>query len=259
LNGLKKSHAEILAFIGYVLESKGIPKELKGLAVIESSLDNRTVSSAGAVGPWQFMPTTGREYGLCVNGSVDERYDIYKSTYAVTKMLKQLYAHYRDWDLVVAAFNCGAGHVDRAIAQSGSREFDKLQYYLPAESRNHVKKFIGTSYVMDGKILSGATSAPVPDRDTSRPDSASLAKSKLSFEYAQAGISLEKIAEKLDISLDNLKKWNASYGLSMEEHGYAWLVLPVDKVADFLFYKNEILQASLEKDDGSEKQTSQAK
>jgi len=132
-----------------VLVQYGLPSQLKYLAVIESGLKSNTVSWAGAVGPWQFMPATAKYYGLHVTPSVDERTDYVKSTHAAAKYLRDLYAVFQDWLLVVAAYNGGEGTVRRAIQKSQSNDFWKLQYHLPAESMNHVKKFIATHYIFE--------------------------------------------------------------------------------------------------------------
>jgi len=134
-----------------ILELHGVPGEMKYLAVIESYLKSSAVSWVGAVGPWQFMPATGRGNGLRVDRFVDERTDYYKSTHAAAHYLTYLFNIYRDWLLVIAAYNGGPGNVDAAIRKSGSRDFWALQNYLPAESRNHVKKFIATHYIMEGQ------------------------------------------------------------------------------------------------------------
>ena len=132
-----------------ILTKHGLPKELKYLAVVESQLKNNARSWAGAVGPWQFMPSTARTLGLKVGRKIDERRDIYKSTHAASRYLTTLYSIYGDWLLVIAAYNGGPGKVNSAIRRSGSRDFWSLQKYLPAESRNHVKKFIATHYIME--------------------------------------------------------------------------------------------------------------
>ena len=93
---LKNKNQDVLNFIEYVLIKNGIPKQLKNLAIIESSLNSKTVSSVGATGPWQFMPSTAQQYGLIINNTIDERYDMYKSTYAAAKYLKQLYQRYKN-------------------------------------------------------------------------------------------------------------------------------------------------------------------
>src|SRR5688572_11332646 len=134
-----------------ILAQHGLPVELKYLSVIESALKTYAVSWAGAVGPWQFMPATARTLGLRVSKRVDERTDFHKSTHAAAKYLTDLYGLYGDWLLVIAAYNGGPGRVDAAIRKARSRNFWDLQYYLPTESRNHVKKFIATHYIMEGE------------------------------------------------------------------------------------------------------------
>lgn len=134
-----------------ILVSHKLPKELKYLAVIESRLHTSAVSWAGAVGPWQLMPGTARILGLKVTRKTDERTNYIKSTHAAARYLNDLYDQFGDWLLVIAAYNGGPGNVLKAIRKSGSRNFWDLQYYLPAESRNHVKKFIGTHYIFEGQ------------------------------------------------------------------------------------------------------------
>jgi membrane-bound lytic murein transglycosylase D len=132
-----------------ILSSYGIPVQLKYLSVIESSLKSGTVSWAGAVGPWQIMTDAAREHGLRT-GYYDDRLDYIKSTNAAAQILKELYSTYGDWLLVIAAYNCGSGSVNRAIAKGHSKNFWNIQYYLPGETRNHVKKFIATHYYFEG-------------------------------------------------------------------------------------------------------------
>ncbi|HSU26852.1 MAG TPA: lytic transglycosylase domain-containing protein [Chitinophagaceae bacterium] len=132
-----------------ILTQHGLPKELKYLAVIESHLKASVRSWAGAVGPWQFMPNTARNFGLRVGRTYDERTDYFKSTHAASRYLTQLFALYGDWLLVIAAYNGGPGNVNYAIKKSGSHDFWSLEKYLPLESRNHVKKFIATHYIME--------------------------------------------------------------------------------------------------------------
>ena len=135
--------------IDNILSQYGLPKELKYLAVIESDLKPWATSWVGAKGPWQFMSYTAKDYGLTVNSYVDDRTDYYKSTHAAARYLLSLYKDLKDWLLVIAAYNGGPGRVYSAIRQSGSRNFWALQYFLPTESRNHVKKFIATHYIME--------------------------------------------------------------------------------------------------------------
>jgi membrane-bound lytic murein transglycosylase D len=132
-----------------ILVQYDLPVELKYLAVIESDLKSSAVSRVGAAGPWQLMPGTARELGLHVSRKWDERKHYAKSTVAAAKYLRDLYGYYNDWLLVIAAYNAGPLIVDRAIRRSGSRNFWKLQYFLPAETRGHVKRFISTHYFFE--------------------------------------------------------------------------------------------------------------
>ena len=134
-----------------VLEKHGLPEELKYLAVIESQLKPSATSRVGAAGMWQLMPKTARFLGLKVTGKTDERRYAYKSSIAAAKYLNDLYKQYDDWLLVIAAYNSGPGYVNKAIKKAGSREFWKIQYFLPKETRMHVKKFIATHYYYEEK------------------------------------------------------------------------------------------------------------
>ncbi len=137
--------------IDSVFNRYGLPVELKYLAVIESELKPSALSRVGARGPWQLMPGTAQILGLKITRQYDERTNIYKSTRAAAKYLKDLYAQFDDWLLVLAAYNGGPKPVYTAIRKSGSKNFWALQNYLPAESREHVKKFIATHYYFEGR------------------------------------------------------------------------------------------------------------
>jgi membrane-bound lytic murein transglycosylase D len=132
-----------------VFSDHGVPEEMKYLAVIESGMSHTARSRVGAVGMWQFMSSTARIFGLSVGKKVDERKDVYKSTVAAAKYLKELHTQFGDWLLVVAAYNCGPGNLMRAQRISGRSDFWGIQNFLPAESRNHVYKFIATGYILD--------------------------------------------------------------------------------------------------------------
>ena len=127
-----------------------IPNEMKYMSIIESALNPRAYSRTRAVGLWQFMFGTGRLYGLTVNSLVDDRRDPIKSTYAAARFVKDLYSIYNDWILVIAAYNCGPGNVNKAIRRSGGkRNYWDIYYYLPRETRGHVPAFIAATYVMN--------------------------------------------------------------------------------------------------------------
>jgi len=151
LAGVKKRSRVPFYIIDSVFTRYGLPVELKYLAVIESELKPTATSHVGARGPWQLMPGTAHILGLKVNRQCDERSNYYKSTIAAAKYLRDLYALFDDWLLVLAAYNGGPKPIYTAIHKSGSRNFWLLQKYLPAESREHVKKFIATHYYFEGR------------------------------------------------------------------------------------------------------------
>lgn len=125
-----------------------LPKELKYLPIIESGLKPTAESPVGAAGLWQFMPYTARQYGLKVNEMVDERKDAYKSTEAAAKMMAELYAQFNDWALVLAAYNCGAGRVKKAIrAAGGAYDFWAIRSFLPVQTQKYVPTFVAAAYV----------------------------------------------------------------------------------------------------------------
>jgi membrane-bound lytic murein transglycosylase D len=150
LEGVKQKSSSSFGLIDSILAQYDLPVELKYLAVVESELNPKAVSRVGAAGPWQLMPGTAKVLGLKITKKYDERKNLKKSTKAAALYLRDLYAQYEDWLLVLAAYNCGPRHVNNAIRKSGSRNFWKLQYYLPAESRGHVKKYIATHYYFEG-------------------------------------------------------------------------------------------------------------
>ena len=126
-----------------------VPLELKYLAVVESALNPNAKSRAGAVGLWQFMYRTGLLYDLNVTSYVDDRRDPYKSTEAAARHMRDLYDIYNDWALVLAAYNAGAGRINRAVLNSGGKtNYWEILHYLPAETRNYVPAFIAVSYIM---------------------------------------------------------------------------------------------------------------
>jgi len=147
---IKETKSNYFNIIDKIFQSHNIPVELKYMAVVESKLKTNAVSGVGAVGLWQFMPTTAKTYGLKITSKYDERQNLWKSTDAAAKYLKLLYGYFEDWLLVVAAYNGGPGTVFNAIKKSGSRNFWKLQYFLPKETRLHVKRFIATHYYFEG-------------------------------------------------------------------------------------------------------------
>lgn len=147
---IKAKKGAVLSLIDDVFTGQQVPKELKYLAVVESKLDSRINSTAGAAGLWQFMPVPAKSFGLRINGKQDDRRNDYKSTVAAAKCLLYLNGIFDDWLLTLAAYNSGPGKVLSAIRKSGSRNYWVLEKYLPAETRKHVKKFISVHYHFEG-------------------------------------------------------------------------------------------------------------
>jgi len=241
-----------------VFRDNGIPEEMKYLAVIESSFNTNARSRVGAVGAWQFMAGTARIFGLSVGKKIDERKDFYKSTLAAAQFLNQLYAQFDDWLLVVAAYNCGAGGVQRAIKASGRTDFWGMQYFLPAESRNHVYKFIATGYILDkfnnffGVSEDNTITVNVPVADNL---SAPVARGPLTeeeiFNTVEINVTgkyrLEAIAKKLDMNVAELDRFNPGFSKAMAsaENNYD-LRIPKEKMKQFMAEKNEMLKESVQ-------------
>ena len=239
--------------IDAVLTYHGLPKELKYLAVIESYLKTYAVSWAGAVGPWQFMPATGRRFGLKVNAYVDERTDYYKSTHAAAKYLSELFNLYNDWLLVIAAYNGGPGNVNAAIRKSKSKNFWDLQHYLPAESRDHVKKFIATHYIMEGD--GGITTLTKDEAETLKqasdknPAAKNLSPDEMNNSKVQAisgRYNSLVITKYITFSITEFNRYNPDFDKLITHNGKYELRLPSDKMELFMSKRYEILNESLQ-------------
>ncbi|MEO5593010.1 MAG: lytic transglycosylase domain-containing protein [Chitinophagaceae bacterium] len=237
-----------------ILISYKLPKELKYLAVIESRLHTSAVSWAGAVGPWQLMPATARVLGLKVNHKTDERTNYIKSTRAAARYLNDLYDQFGDWLLVIAAYNGGPGNVQKAIRKSGSRNFWDLQYYLPAESRNHVKKFIGTHYIFEGQ--GGLTTLTKKETDENyglngtyifnrRLTAAELEEAKsqtISGKYYSTVIGKNIVMEMTDFN-----RYNPDFDKVMASANSTYEIkLPAEKLELFNANKYQILNESIQ-------------
>jgi len=150
LGKTKGKNASNLKIMDAMFEKHSLPVELKYLSFVESGWKLNAGSWAGAVGPWALMPVAAKEYGLKISGKKDERLDYAKSTKAAAALLTDLFNEYGDWLLVIAAYNCGPGGIQKAIKKSGSRNYWILQNFLPEETRKHVKKFIAVHYYFEG-------------------------------------------------------------------------------------------------------------
>lgn len=131
------------------LNQYGLPKELKYLAVVESNLNPRATSSAGAKGLWQFMPATGKEYGLFQNQYVNTFYDPVASSDAAARYLRDLYNEFKDWNLVLSAYNCGQGRIRSLIQKHKTSNYWRLRPYMPKETQAYVPTFITINYIFN--------------------------------------------------------------------------------------------------------------
>ena len=240
-----------------ILNANGVPVELKYLSVIESHLSANLISWAGAVGPWQIMPEEAARLGL-KTVPIDERTDYHKSTQAAATILKELYVQFSDWLLVVAAYNGGAGRVKQAIQRKGSKDFWQIEYELPLETRNHVKKFIATYYVFEGEdaIASDDIGKAKASDDIGKAKGASLTKAKkgtsdvLQIDFKEVVVSgryrINIIAGYLKISEKELSVLNPKFDYTVSTGKSYSLKLPKDVLEIFEAHKNDILQASLQ-------------
>lgn len=224
-----------------VLNRYHLPPSLKYLAVIESDLKSTALSSAGAVGPWQFMPGTAKDLGLIVTATRDDRMDLYKSTHAAAKFLSRLYEQLGDWLLVVAAYNGGPARVEKIIATKQSRDFWMIQQYLPAESRNHVKKFIATHYIFErnGSETTGIKKANEKLPVLTAEELASTDTLTISGRYAS-----QVITKNLAIDLIQFNKWNPDFDNKVSIGNYP-IRLPKEKINLFNQKRNQIAQESI--------------
>jgi membrane-bound lytic murein transglycosylase D len=241
--------------IDNVLTQYGLPRELKYVAVIESNLKTGATSWVGAAGPWQFMPATGRQYGLVVNGYMDERRDYVKSTHAAARYLLNSFKVYHDWLLAIASYNCGVGNVNKAIRKSGSKNFWALQYYLPAESRTYVKKFIATHYIMEGAggvttqgSGGGFVSNPTMGNGVGgiNPFEIRPSLTEAEFDAAETQTISGKfnsmvITKNLAMEITLFNRYNPGFDDMMSTHGNYDLRLPADKMQLFIANKYAIL------------------
>jgi membrane-bound lytic murein transglycosylase D len=214
------------------LESYGLPLELKYLPVIESGLNPFAVSRVGATGLWQFMLSTAKHYNLTVNSLVDERRDPVKASYAAAEYIKDLYKIYGDWNLVIAAYNCGPDKINKAIHRAkGEKDYWQIYPYLPRETRGYVPAFIAANYVMnyycDHNICPMLTDLP----------------SKTDTVMVNQDIHFDQISHVIGIPNDQLSELNPQYrhNLVNGSAGQASLRLPYTYVTKFIDNENSIL------------------
>lgn len=213
------------------LDRYDLPNELKYLPIIESALKPSAVSRAGAAGLWQFMQKTAKLYGLKSNSLIDERRDPIKSTHAAARYLKELYAMYGDWNLVIAAYNCGPGNVNKAIHRSGgSTDYWTIYNHLPRETRGYVPAFIAANYIMNYYCLHG-----ISPMDSELP----MATDTL---LISRDVHFGQISDLCKLDIEVVRALNPQYkkdmvpGNSLE----CILRLPYEAVATFIDYGDSI-------------------
>ena len=204
----------------------GLPVELRALAVVESALVATAVSRVGATGLWQFMPPTGKAYGLEINSMVDERYDPVKSTKAACKHLKYLYDLYNDWSLALAAYNCGQGNVNKALARAGGnpQSFWDVYWFLPSETRGYVPAFIAASYAYVYHQAHNITSAEPP------------LPIAVDTVHVSRLMHLGQVSSTIDVPNETLKMLNPQYKLEIipaTTKPYT-LVLPANRLTEYV-------------------------
>lgn len=218
------------------LESYGLPLELKYLPVIESALNPNAVSRVGATGLWQFMLHTGKQYGLEINSMVDERRDPVKASYAAAHYLSDLYKIFGDWNLVIAAYNCGPQGINKAIHRAkGLTDYWDIYPYLPKETRGYVPAFIAANYIMnyycDHNICPMVAELPA----------------KSDTIMVNRDIHFEQIAKVLNIDIETLKDLNPQYRRNIVNGSSkpSSLRLPAMAIASFIDQQDSIYSCTV--------------
>ncbi|MFN3967433.1 LysM peptidoglycan-binding domain-containing protein [Flavobacterium sp.] len=215
------------------LAAQNIPLEIKYLSVVESALNPRAVSRVGATGLWQFMYQTGKQYGLKVDTYVDERSDPLKASNAATQYMKNMYAIFGDWDLVLASYNTGPGNVAKAIRRSGGKQnYWNIRPFLHKETQGYVPAFLATMYIFEYHKEHGI-----------KPDRAVAHHFATDTVMVKRAMTFKQIADLMDVSVAELQFLNPSYKrevvpfITGQNH---FLRLPVDKIAVFTSNEDKI-------------------
>ena len=213
------------------LETYGLPLELKYLPVIESALNPKAVSRVGATGLWQFMLATGKMYGLQVNSLVDERRDPVKSSYAAAHFLSDLYKIFGDWNLGIAAYNCGTENINKAIRRSGGeRDYWRIYPYLPKETRGYVPAFIAANYIMT--YYCDHNICPMTSRLPAKTDTVMVNRN----------IHLQQVASVCGIDIEQLRTLNPSYRKDIVPGSseLSCLRLPITEMGKFIDLQDSV-------------------
>lgn len=212
-----------------------VPEELKYLTIVESAMNPQATSRVGAAGLWQFMYTTGKNYGLEVNSIIDERRDTYKSSDAAAHYIHDLYRIFGDWHLAIAAYNCGPGNINKAIARSGGkRDFWQIYPYLPRETRGYIPAFIAATYIMNFYPEHGLhpNRVAIPLRTDTI-----MVERNMMFHY---------VNKYTGVDMEELRTLNPQYRADYipGEDGSYPLCLPTDKMNDLITWADSIFLAS---------------
>lgn len=210
------------------LEAYGLPLELKYLPVIESALNPKAVSKVGAAGLWQFMVATGKQYGLEINSLVDERRDPLKASNAAAQYLRDLFKIFGDWNLVIAAYNCGPENINKAIHRAGGQtDYWKIYPYLPQETRGYVPAFIAANYVMT--YYCEHNICPMRTKLPSKTDTIVVSKD----------LHLKQVADVCGIDIDELRTLNPQYRRDVVNGNSKPSVIRIPSTATNTFIANE--------------------
>jgi membrane-bound lytic murein transglycosylase D len=217
------------------LDHYKVPEELKYLTIVESALNPQATSRAGAAGLWQFIYGTGKHYDLEISSLVDERRDPYKSTVAAARYLRTLYDMYGDWQMAMAAYNCGPGNVNKAMARSGGkRTFWEIYPYLPRETRGYIPKYIAATYIMnyyhEHGLVAGRYEIPI----------------RIDTVHLHRDVHLGVVEKFTGIPREQLRQLNPQFRTNVvpaSSRTYA-LSLPANKASLFLKYEDTICKES---------------
>jgi len=214
-----------------VLDAKGLPLEFRYLPIIESALNPRALSRAGASGLWQFIYSTGKMYDLEINSYIDQRMDPIASTHAAAQFISDMYAVYGDWTLVLAAYNCGPGNVNKAIKRAKQKtDFWEIYQYLPRETRGYVPAFIAASYTMN--YYKDHNIRPLTIEMNMNTDTVMIHQK----------LHLIQVADVLGMSIDEIRDLNPQYKKDIipANAGAYSLRLPIEKCLDFIELEDSI-------------------
>ena len=252
--GLLQKEQYYMPIFQDILSQYDLPYELAYLPVIESALNPNARSHMGAVGLWQFMPATGKKYGLEINSLVDERRDPIKSTHAAAKFMNALYEVFKDWNLVIAAYNCGPGNVNKAIYRAGGkRDFWSIYPFLPKETRAYLPLYIAAVYSMNFAAYHGISAKEDPlfvvdsilADSVLFPELANLTTSEMvptDTIVTSQRIHLLQVSEILDIPLPLLRQLNPQYARDIVPGNKEYAIcLPMDKSGAFIENQEQIL------------------